>query len=125
MAINNLRLGLEYLIPLGFLLLIAGGPIQNSLFGGGQQATTSLSSYNENIPVLDAEKLVIPEKDLACPDHAFETHILSTDPLVVYISGFLSKQEAEHLVTIRYVSTSSPPLPPSTTIHLALTSTLL
>jgi prolyl 4-hydroxylase len=94
---NGFRLGLEYLIPLAFLLLIAGGPIQQFLFG---DRTTSLLSTHE-IPVLDAEKLVVPDANLACPPHSYETHILSTEPLVVYISGFLSDAEADHLVEIR------------------------
>lgn len=108
MAINtSFRLGLEYLIPLGFLLLLAGGPIQKTLLGGGegQGASSSLSSSashkEAHSAVLDAEKLVFPEKDLQCPQHSYETHILSTEPLVVYIEGFLSKQETEHLVNIR------------------------
>jgi len=94
---NGFRLGLEYLIPLAFLLLIAGGPIQQLLFG---DRTSSLLSTNE-APVLDAEKLVVPDANLACPPHSYETHILSTEPLVVYISGFLSNTEADHLVEIR------------------------
>ena len=94
---NGFRLGLEYLIPLAFLLLIAGGPIQQFLFG---DRTSSLLSTNE-APVLDAEKLVVPDANLACPPHSYETHILSTEPLVVYISGFVSDAEADHLVDIR------------------------
>lgn len=94
---NGFRLGLEYLIPLAFLLLIAGGPIQQFLFG---DRSSSLLSTNE-APVLDAEKLVVPDASLRCPHHSYETHILSTEPLVVYIPGFLSDAEADHLVEIR------------------------
>ena len=100
MASSSLRLPFEYLIPLAFILLLAGGPVQKFLFGA-QNHEQPLSSHE--VPILDAEKLVFPEKDLSCPTHSFETHILSTEPLVVYISGFLSEQEADHLVEIRYV----------------------
>jgi prolyl 4-hydroxylase len=98
MASSAFRLPVEYLIPLAFILLLAGGPVQKFLLGG-QNDGQPLSSHE--VPILDAEKLVFPEKDLFCPQHSFGTHILSTEPLVVYISGFLSEQEADHLVQIR------------------------
>lgn len=49
------------------------------------------------------ESLVYPEKDLECASHGYEAHIFSTRPLVIYVDGFLSDEDAEHLVKIRCV----------------------
>lgn len=54
-----------------------------------------------------AETLVYPGKDLKCADHSYDIHVLSTSPLVIYVDGFLSKDEARHLVDIRYARFSS------------------
>jgi len=97
MVPSNFRLGLEYLIPFTFVLFFASGTIKDFFYG----SSGSLSLSSHEVPRLDTEKLVFPEKDLSCPDHAFQTHYLSTDPLVVYIPGFLSEEEADHLVKIR------------------------
>ena len=97
MAGSNFRLGLEYLLPFAFILFFASGPLKDFIYG--KSASSTLTTHEA--PRLDTEKLVLPEKDLSCPEHTFQTHYLSTDPLVVYISGFLSKEEADHLVKIR------------------------
>ena len=63
------------------------------------------SSTHSEVPIAKAkaETLVYPAKDLECPRHEFDIHIFSTSPLVVYLDGFLSDAEAEHLVDIRFV----------------------
>ena len=47
------------------------------------------------------ESLVYPEKDLRCSKHEYGVHVFSTAPLIIYIDGFLSDDEAEHLIHIR------------------------
>jgi prolyl 4-hydroxylase len=48
-----------------------------------------------------------------CPlDPAYRIHLLSRTPLVIYIEGFLTPTEADHLVDIRY--SPSPPSSPLT-----------
>lgn len=66
---------------------------------------SSFSSPEQDVPVAraKAESLVYPSKGLQCPQHDFDVHFFSTDPLVMYIDGFLSDSEAEHMVAIRYV----------------------
>jgi prolyl 4-hydroxylase len=54
--------------------------------------------------------LVIPDPDLVCDPHNYNVHILSQEPLVVYIEGFLSHDEVEHLTNISYVSYQKAPL---------------
>lgn len=48
------------------------------------------------------ESLVYPNSDLTCPRHDFDAHVFSTEPLIIYLDGFLSDREAGHLVDIRY-----------------------
>jgi hypothetical protein len=37
----------------------------------------------------------------ACKEHSYETHLISEDPLVIYIDGFISQEEALYLVSLR------------------------
>ncbi|KAF1810704.1 hypothetical protein P152DRAFT_381729, partial [Eremomyces bilateralis CBS 781.70] len=56
------------------------------------------------------ESLAYPESGLQCDDHQVNTHILSKDPLVIYIEHFLSPFEADEIIRI-----SAPHFTPSTT----------
>ena len=62
------------------------------------------SSIEKDVPVSEpkVESLVYPDKNLECDKHAFDIHMFSSSPLVIYIDGFLGQQEADHLVHIRY-----------------------
>lgn len=64
------------------------------------------SSIEQELPVVHAkvENLVYPNKDLRCPEHKYDIHVFSTTPLIIYIDGFLSSSEAEHLVEIRFAT---------------------
>ena len=66
--------------------------------------SSSHTSPEQDVPIAraKAETLVYPSKGLQCPQHDFDVHFFSTDPLVMFIDGFLSESEAEHLVAIRY-----------------------
>ncbi|KAK4508504.1 hypothetical protein PRZ48_002243 [Zasmidium cellare] len=69
----------------------------------GFSATTnskSVSTKQHEVPVAKAkiEQLVYPSKDLNCPRHDYNVHIFSTSPLVLYIDGFLSNEEVDHLI---------------------------
>ena len=71
---------------------------------GLPSSSKSESSIEKDVPVARAktESLVYPDKNLKCPQHNFDIHVFSTSPLVVYIDGFVSDSEAEHLVDIRF-----------------------
>lgn len=64
---------------------------------------------NEISPLnLEDDSFISPEDDrpLNCAGpgidgSAYKTHILSHDPLVIYIENFLSDTEADHLVDVR------------------------
>lgn len=97
------------------LYLLAGAPL-NSVLGFGtspSDASYSSSNYGSaktgDAQVIGQEKinsLVVPEKNLQCGgEKGFKgVHVLSREPLVVYIEGFLSEEESEHLVKLRSVS---------------------
>lgn len=36
-----------------------------------------------------------------CKDHSYQTHLISEDPLVIYIDRFISHEEALQLVSLR------------------------
>lgn len=81
---------------------------------------------NEISPLnLEDDSFISPEDDrpLNCPGgpgvdgSAYQTHILSHDPLVIYIENFLSDSEADHLVDVRWVTPFPPPLPPGYLHH--------
>ena len=39
-----------------------------------------------------------------CKDQSYQTHLISEDPLVIYIDGFISHEEALQLVSLRSFS---------------------
>lgn len=47
------------------------------------------------------ETLVYPDLDLRCEETGYDVHIFSTKPLVIYVDGFLSAEEADALVELR------------------------
>jgi len=58
---------------------------------------SGLINLNESFIAIESEQSV------SCPPHNFNTYILSHEPLVIYIENFLSKDESEHLLRIRYL----------------------
>jgi prolyl 4-hydroxylase len=61
--------------------------------------TSTTNSQHKASP--KAENLVYPSRDLICSQRGYDAHIFSTSPLVVYIDGFLSDDEANHLIALR------------------------
>lgn len=61
---------------------------------------------------------MFPEPNLTCAEHSFKgVYVLSREPLVVYIEGFLSAQETESVV-----ASSEPHFTPSTTFNAGVES---
>lgn len=73
----------------------------------GSSSLTSEGGEKKNVqgvkpkPHIRPESLVYPDPDLQCPEHGYDVHIYSTKPLVIYIDGFLSHEEADALVDMR------------------------
>lgn len=102
---------LFYLIPLYFLVI---SPLLRQLFPADE---TYYGSYDEE-DVDEDTSLNLNHDILSIEDgtpftcdsgsDAYRVHILSQAPLVIYIEGFLSGDEADHLVNVRYAPQPSP-----------------
>ena len=118
-----------YLIPI-YLFVIA--PLLQQIFPPDEPSSSSSSTSSiwgadidygniqydaegNEIPGLNLEddSFISPEDDVpvdcTVDDGGYKTHILSREPLVIYIEGFLSEREADYLVDVRFV-TLPPPL---------------
>lgn len=88
----------QYLLLSIPLYLFVGSPLLK-ITAPSYFAIDSITDY----PSFEkSDSLVFPEDDLVCAPHAYNVRVLSREPLVVYIDGFLSKKEAEHLVNVAY-----------------------
>jgi prolyl 4-hydroxylase len=96
-----------YLVPI-YIFIIAPAwrsffPTEDTenLLGGGDyddgQALPELNTTDDSF--------ISPEDGvpLTCPGDDYRVHIFSRAPLLIYIENFLSDQEADHLVAVRYV----------------------
>lgn len=93
---------------LGFVVYILAGAPLLSLFN--LQGSSSLySSYSTDtssstsaIAAYKLDSLVIPQANLNCEEHRYKgVYVLSREPLVVYIEGFLSDEECNGVVRVR------------------------
>lgn len=69
----------------------------------GLSSTKIEPATTSDVPTAKAkvEHLVYPSKGLQCPRHDYDIHIFSTNPLVLYVDGFLSNAESDHLISLR------------------------
>lgn len=68
-------------------------PVSNTLFGTSQKPLARVTEFNSSF--------IATNEPLSCPTHKYNTHILSQEPLVIYIEDFLSPDESTHLLKIR------------------------
>lgn len=88
---------------LGYVL--AGAPFLSFVTGPTYEGRKARASLGRPSPLSHdkAAGLVIPERNLSCTEHTYKgLHVLSRDPLVVYVEGFLREDEVHHVVNIRY-----------------------
>jgi prolyl 4-hydroxylase len=83
------------IIPLYVLVYV---PLSQIIFGSGVKR-----QLEEESPLELNSSFIATDDPLFCPSHSYNTYILSHEPLMVYIEGFLSPNESEHLVRVRYV----------------------
>ncbi|GAQ36540.1 hypothetical protein AtubIFM55763_008325 [Aspergillus tubingensis] len=99
LSLSTLLTSLFYLLPL-YLFVIAPllrqlFPVTQDIFDPDTDATT------ESDISLDPEILSLPDGIIpTCPEDTYRVHLLSKDPLIIYIEDFLSTSEADHLVKI-------------------------
>lgn len=93
--------------------VLAGAPLQEMLLRGGVPGSQggTYASREGSVGFMSPQKLetvVVPDANLSCGEHSFGgVHVLSREPLVVYIEGFLSKEETDEVVELRYVVNSN------------------
>lgn len=101
---------LSYVIGLVAIVLFLGNPISQFFFP--QHDRPKRPEWAPR-PALDESLLALEAPNdtrLDCPPDAYSTRILSREPLVLYLEGFLSADERRHLLDIRYPrETPSPP----------------
>ena len=82
------------LIPLYFFIYL---PVSSTLHGTAQKPSDrDLVNFHFNV------SSIASDEPLSCPPHSYTTHILSHEPLIIYIKNFLSADESAHLLKIRY-----------------------
>ncbi|KAJ4344451.1 uncharacterized protein N0V89_012193 [Didymosphaeria variabile] len=94
---------LQYVVfgILGYVL--AGAPLL-SLFTGTTSESRKTRASLGRPSALSQDKaagLVVPDGNLSCTEHTYRgLHVLSRDPLVVYVEGFLREDEVKHIVDV-------------------------
>lgn len=99
----------QYAFLAALAYILAGAPLSSLLISraDGDSASSSNSlGANKGVDIkANLENLVIPEKNLSCVAHAYKgVYVLSREPLVVYIEGFVSEEEGKEVVALRYVT---------------------
>lgn len=106
---STLSFSLSSLLQYAFLGVVAyilvGAPLVSLFnFSGSEYSySTSTSDGSAGGSVGDKlDSLIIPEANLDCEEHGYKgVYVLSREPLVVYIEGFLSEEECEGVVRLR------------------------
>lgn len=96
---------LQYVVlgVLGYVL--AGAPLLSLVTGPATENGKVRAGFGRPSPLSHdkAAGLIIPERNLSCAEHTYTgVHVLSREPLVVYVEGFLGQDEVEHVVDVRY-----------------------
>ncbi|EKD12978.1 hypothetical protein MBM_08740 [Drepanopeziza brunnea f. sp. 'multigermtubi' MB_m1] len=85
---------LGYLAALPLLYICVYLPLSSIILGTSHKpAVPAVTSMLNN-------SLIATNEALSCPSHKYNTHILSLEPLVIYIEDFLSAEESRHLLEI-------------------------
>ncbi|KAF2255466.1 hypothetical protein BU26DRAFT_476362 [Trematosphaeria pertusa] len=113
MSARSSSFSLGTLVQYAFLAVLAyvlaGAPLLSILSSSDGRREID-RPRNVEISKEKLESLVIPEGNLTCGEHAYRgVYVLSREPLVVYIEGFLTEDECGHVVEL-----SEPLFTPST-----------
>lgn len=99
----------QYAFLAALAYILAGAPLSTLLVSrtnaDSALSGSSLGAKKGVDTISKLENLVIPEKNLSCAAHAYKgVYVLSREPLVVYIEGFIGEEEAKEVVALRYVT---------------------
>lgn len=110
-SLSTLLSSLLYLLPAYFFVL---APLLRQLFPDSAgnlfdldldaDGTEPDSGLTLNPDILSLPDGVIPN----CAPDNYRVHLLQKDPLVIYIEDFLSAEETDHIVNLRYFPTQKP-----------------
>lgn len=62
-----------------------------------RSSASSVASEFEDDNTFDALRR---QYAVACPEHKYQTHIFSTDPLIIYIENFMSYEETRYILNL-------------------------
>jgi prolyl 4-hydroxylase len=65
------------------------------------QLVLSWSLTSDETSQLASEEVTISSIKDACREHSYKTHLISEDPLVIYIESFVTPEEASQLTDLR------------------------
>lgn len=96
----------QYTVLAVLAYVLAGAPLSSLLNSPSGTSTNSNKARAEagqnSYKGRELENLVIPETGLECRGHQFKgVYVLSREPLVVYIEGFLGEGEGDEVVRLR------------------------
>jgi prolyl 4-hydroxylase len=98
------------LLPLYIFIYL---PISQLLFPSSNPSTSTRSSSTSSHEDTFNSSFIAPEeRHLICPPHYYSTHILSREPLVLYLENWLSEDEILHLIETRSAPPPPAPHPP-------------
>jgi prolyl 4-hydroxylase len=88
----------SYIITGIAFLIVFYNPINHMIWPNDSPSRPSgRPSLNESLIAIDDGA-----DSILCPPDGYQTHILSRQPLVVYIENFISDKEIAHLIGLRY-----------------------
>lgn len=90
------RTVLEVTFIVSVIYVFLGAPGLNNVLTSGKKDVIPAPKIH-----LRPDSLVYPDLDLDCSKHKYDVHIFSASPLIIYIDGFLSGEEADALVELR------------------------
>ncbi|TAQ83467.1 hypothetical protein B7494_g8208 [Chlorociboria aeruginascens] len=82
---------LGYIIALVPLYIFIYLPLSEIIWGS-KSSSPLLSTLNSSF--------IATDELISCPAHDYQTFILSHEPLIIYIEGFISPEESRHLVAV-------------------------
>ena len=96
----------QYTVLAVLAYVLAGAPLSSLLNSPSSTSTNSNTARTEagqnSYKGRELENLVIPEAGLECGGHQFKgVYVMSREPLVVYIEGFLGEGEGDEVVRLR------------------------
>ena len=96
---------ISYVVALVAILLFFVNPIAQYFSPGRSTARPQAPrpQLNESLVAIESPN----DTALECPQDVYSVHLLSREPLVLYIEDFLSPAEREHLLEIRYIELSA------------------